>query len=324
MSWPYAIGLRLHEAKTSMAGRTSRLAISIFAGLSLFCGCKHTENKPESKPMPAASPQVVRAASTPTLAALPSPGAEATPFLITDSTKWKTLEEFDYQWKADQPTTHFKLEVPEGWNDPGDFLRIHIQLKGRAELVLNNDAWIEYSDEKFPDDFTRLKRQSLVPSKYVLILPHSHKSDVPPLIFLRTWDPVAAGRLHIIGWQASGDPLLLFNDELDLVDVSDVDGDGINEIIGRPCLGEGVGAIGSHAGSYKPYQVYKIDSPIGKTAALSVPLTEQYTRQKYDGWGGPECSNDYVIIEPKDKTKKPLVVSKEAFEKMEKASPPAH
>ena len=321
MNWPYAIGLRLHEAKTSMAGRTSRLAISIFAGLSLFCGCKHTENKPESKPTPVATPQAARAESTPTPAVLPSPGAEATPFLITDATKWKTVEEFDYQWKADQPTTHFKLEVPEGWNDPGDFLRIHIQPKGRTEFVLTNDAWIEYSDEKFPDDFTRLKQQSLVPSKYVLILPHSPKPDVPPLIFLRTWDPIGPGRLHIIGWQPSGDPFLLFNQELYLVDVNDVDGDGMKEIIGRPCIGEGVGP---DAGSYTPYQVYKIDSPIGKTAALSVPLTEQYTRQKYDGWAGPECRDDYVTIHPKDKTKKPLVVSKEAFEKMEKASPPAH
>jgi len=283
MNWPYAIGLRLHEAKTLMAGRTSRLTISILAVLPLFCGCKHPENKPESKPASVATPQAARAESTPTPAAAPSPDAEATPFLITDSTKWKTVEEFDYQWKADQPITHFKLEIPDGFDDPGDFLRIHIQPKGRAEFVLNNDAWIEYSDEKFPDDFTRLKQQSLVPSKYVLILPHSSKPDVPPLIFLRTWDPIGPGRLHIIGWQPSGDPFLLFNQELYLVDVNDVDSDGINEIIGRPCFGEGVGAIGSRAGSYTPYQVYKIENPIGKIAALSVPLTEQYTNKNMTG-----------------------------------------
>jgi hypothetical protein len=302
-----------------MVSRTNRLTISILAGLSLFCGCKHSENKPESKPTPGATPQTARADATPTPAASPSPDAEATPFLITDSTKWKTMEEFDYQWKADFPVTHFKLEIPDGYNDPGDFLRIHIQAKGRAEFVLNNDAWIEYSDQKFPDGYTKLKEQSLVQSKYVLILPHSPKPDVPPLIFLRTWDPIGPGRLHIIGFQRSGDPLLLFNDELALVDISDIDGDGTSEIIGYPCLSEG---MGKNAGTYQPYQVYKIESPIQK-AVLSVPLTEQYTKQKYDGWAGPKCRDDYVIIRWKEENKKPLVVSQQEFEKMKKSSSPA-
>jgi len=304
-----------------MVSRTSRLTISIFIGLSLFCGCKHSENKPESKPTPVATPQTVRADATPTPAASPSPNAEATPFLITDSTKWKTVEEFDYQWKADFPVTHFKLEIPDGYNDPGDFIRIHIQAKGHAEFVLKNeDGWIEYFNQKFPDIFEKLKEQNLVQSKYVLILPYSKKPDEPPLILLRSWGYASnPERLHIIGLQRSGDPLLLFNDELALVDISDIDGDGTSEIIGYPCLSEG---IGKNAGTYQPYQVFKIESPI-QIAVLSVPLTEQYTRQKYDGWAGPKCRDDYVIIRRKEENKKPLVVSQQEFDKMKKSSSPA-
>lgn len=232
------------------------------------------------------------------------------------------MEEFDYQWKADRPATHFKLEIPEGYDDPGDFIRIHIQPKGRAEFVLNNDdGWVEYSDPKYPDVYGKLKEHNLVQSKYVLILPYSKKPDERPLVFLRSWGYASSPeRVHIIGSQPSGDPFLLFNQEFFLVDFTDVDGDGVNEIVGKPCLGEGVGSIGSHAGTYSPYQVYKIETPIVKTAVLSASLTEQYTRQMYDGYAGPECSDEYATIHPKNKSIKPRVVAKEQFEKMEKAS----
>lgn len=234
------------------------------------------------------------------------------------------MEEFDYQWKADQPTTHFKLEIPEGYNDPGDFIRIHIQPQGHPDFILmNDDGWIEYNFGKGVEGFFKeSQKRNLVQSKYVLILPATKNPDDPPLFLLRSWGYASnPDRLHIIGLQSSGDPLLVFNDLLYLEDLSDMDGDAAAEVIGLPCLIEGVG---KGAGTYAPYQVYKIAFPIQKPAGLSIPLTEQYTKQKYDGWAGPKCSDAYIIIDPKDKTKKPLVVSKEAFEKMEKASPPAH
>lgn len=294
----------------------ARKILIVFLAAGFLGSCRQSEKKAETPPVSAAAtPQPVQAVTTPT------PAADATPFLVTSSTKWKTVEEFDYQWRADQPVTHFKLEIPEGYEDPGDFIRIRIQPKGHSEFVLNSDdGWIEIANQKFPDAYTKLKEHNLVQSKYVLILPHSQNPDVPPLIFLRGWDPISPGRLRIIGWQPSGDPLLLFSEEFYLVDVNDVDDDGIKEIIGHPCFGEGTGAIGSGAGTYNPYQVYKIEIPIQKTATLSTALTEQYTRQKYDGYGGPKCSDDFITIDSKDKSKKPLVVTKEQFEKMEKTS----
>jgi hypothetical protein len=188
---------------------------------------------------------------------------------------------------------------------------------------MNDDGWMEHNFGKHLEGFFKeSQKRNLVQSKYVLILPATKNPDDPPLIFLRSWGYASnPERLHIIGLQSSGDPLLVFNDELALVDFSDVDGDGAREIIGYPCLSEGVS---KHVGSYHPYQVFKIESPIQKAAVLSIPLTEQYTKQKYDGWAGPDCSDEYVIIWSEEKDKKPLVVSKEEFEEMEKAPPPAH
>jgi hypothetical protein len=128
-------------------------------------------------------------------------------------------------------------------------------------------------------------------------------------------------RLHIIGLQPSGDPLLLFNDEFDMEDLSDMDGDGVSELIGFPCFSEG---LDKGVGTYAPRQVYKIAFPIQKPAALSIPLTEQSTRQKYDGWAGPECSQKHVVVDREDKTKKPLVMTEDEFRKTGKSPGQAH
>lgn len=289
-------------------------AVLVVALLGVFGGCRQREKQAESQPASSAAPQAAQAVATPT------PEAGATPFLITNSTKWNTVEEFDYQWRANQPSLHFKIEIPEKYKEPGDFIRIHIQPQGRPDFVLSNDdGWIEYNyGEKVKDFYTELVKRNLVQSKYVLVLPMSKNPDDPPLIFLRSWGYASnPERLHIIGLQPSGDPLLMFNDEFYLEDLSDMDGDGVSEVIGLPCLSEGVD---KGVGTYAPRQVYKIVFPIQKPAAFSIPLTEQSTRQKYDGWAGPECSQKHFVVDRADKTKKPLVMTEEEFRKMGKSS----
>src|SRR5579871_3979721 len=175
-----------------------RLGVILFVA-AFLCGCRRSEKNAEMRPNATATPQPAQASATPT------PAVNATPFLITSSTKWKTVEEFDYQWKTDYPSLHFKLEIPEGYDDPGDFIRIHIQPKDHAEFVLdNNDGWIEYVDQKYPDIYTKLQEQSLVESKYVLILTDSKNHDDPPLVFLRSWGYASnAERMHVISLKTS-------------------------------------------------------------------------------------------------------------------------
>ncbi|HZU33811.1 MAG TPA: hypothetical protein VFB79_22040 [Candidatus Angelobacter sp.] len=93
-------------------GIAGKLGAILVVGV-FFCGYRQPEKN--AKVRQAATPQLAQATVTPT------PTGDATPFLITTSTKWKMVEEFDFQLKADQSVTHFKLEIPEGYNDPGDF-----------------------------------------------------------------------------------------------------------------------------------------------------------------------------------------------------------
>jgi len=273
--------------------------------LIILVGCKRGNDKTFSK----------QPVSTPT----PSPA----PAAATSSRKWKTVEEFDYALNLKQVMIHFKLELPEGYDDPGDFIRIGIQVNGQPEFALDNDdGWIAYnSSEHRSRAYGHLQESSLVRSRYVLVLPDSERNDVSPLIVLRSWGYASSPeRLHVIGFQPSGQPVVLFNGEFDLSDLRDLDGDGFPELVGLPCMSEGVGRAGSDMGTYRPYQVYKIPHPITGPATLSIPLTKKYTTQEYDGWAGPQCTDDFILVWSKDRNKKPLVVTKEQADKLARAT----
>lgn len=270
--------------------------------LVLLVGCNRADRIPQS-PHTTASPS-------------PSPSPSPTPSAATTEIKWKTVTEFDYTWKENQPALHFKLELPEGYKDPGDFTRIRIQAPGRPEFLLDNeDGWIPYNyKEPRSGIYNRLREQNLVSSEYVLVLPGSAQKGDPPLLLLHSWgyasDPE---RLHVIGFQPTGQPIVLFNDELDLVDLIDLDGDGYPEIVGRPCFSQG---FGDGLLTYDPLHVYSVPHPVTSTATLSLPLSEAYNLKHYYGWAGPDCSEKLAVVLHPPSGGKPIIMKTDEAEKL--------
>ena len=268
---------------------------SLAIGFILVCGCK------TPPPETASSKQVA---------------AEATPFGITDKTKWKTVEEFSYKWSADQPAANFKLELPEAYNDPGDFIRVRIQVGSQPEFVLeNNDGWVEYNNQDEKSEFyAKAQKQNLTNSKYVLILPSAADKTGPPFIFLRSWGYASnAERLHVISFNPSGEPITLLNTELDMTDLVDLDGDGNLEIVGNPWMSE---SFGHDLETYSPYYVYIVSRPIGSPARVSVELSKRYNLQHYYGWAGLEPSEKLVVVLHPPGGGKPVIMRKENPEKL--------
>lgn len=274
--------------------------IAIF-GAVFVLGCKR-DNKQAAAPSPT-----------------PSPGAS--PFVANAATKWKTVEELDYAWKPGQSPVHFKLELPEGYDDPGDFIRIRIQVPGQPEFVLDNeDGWIEYNSKEQPSDvYANLGRRNLVKSKYVLVLPDSKRASEPPLLFLRSWGYASdAERLHVIGFKPSGEPVTLINTDLDLAELADLDGDGHPEIAGLPCMSQG---WGHELLTYDPYHVYKVPHPVTGPAAVSVELSKAYNLKHYYGWAGPDCSEKIAVVLHPPSGGKPIIMNADEAEKLTEHSP---
>ncbi len=280
---------------------------SLTIGLIAICGCK----RPEQVSTKQAE-------------------AEATPFVSTDKTKWKTVEEFSYKWSPAQPIANFKLELPENYTDPGDFIRVRIQVEGQPEFVVkNDDGWMKLiqperktgsTPRSKSDDqllYEKLSSENLVRSDYALVLQSSLTNQEPPLVILRSWGYASdAARLHVIGFQPSGKPILLLNTELNLLEVNDLDGDGNIEIAGRPCLSQG---YGPDLLTYDPLHVYKIPHPMTSPAKLSLELTKAYNLKHYYGWAGPDCSEELaVVLHPPGGGKPVIMPQAEARKLMEK------
>ena len=250
-----------------------------------------------------------------------TPSPSATPPVGNAATKWKAVEEFGYAWKPGQTPVHFKLELPDGYEDPGDFTRIHIQVKGQPEFVLDNqDGWIAYnSQEQQSDVYAKLGKRNLVQSRFVLILPDSTRAGEPPLVFLRSWVYASdAERLHVIGFKSSGGPITLLNTELDLEEVTDLDGDGHPEIVGLPCMSQesAPGVL-----TYDPYHVYQAPHPITEPAKLSVELSKAYNLKHYYGWAGPDCSEKLAVVLHPPSGGKPVILDAAEAKKLMKQAP---
>jgi hypothetical protein len=213
---------------------------------------------------------------------------------------------------------HFKLELPEGYRRPGNFIRLHIQVTGQPDFVVDNqDGWVEYNTQNDPSEvYEHLKNQNLVNSKYVLVLAASSRKSDPPLILLRSWAYGSdAERLHVIGFMDTGKPTLLLNEELDLLELADLDSDGAVEIAGQPCLSQ---LFGAGLMTYDPLHVYKIPHPITGPAILSIPLSKNYNLRHYYGWAGPDCSEKLAVVLHPPGGGKPVIMDTDAATKLMK------
>jgi hypothetical protein len=284
-----------------------RLSLLIVIGVlavSIAASCKHEKSGNQQR----ASPNMA------------SPTAEATPFVITPATQWKTVEEFDHPLRGGNQPLHFKLEIPQGYNDPGDFIRIRIQSRGVPEFVLDNeDGWMEFNrlngDGKPDPLYNELASRNLLKSNYVLMLPSSAGGGLP-IVILRSWGYASnAERIHVIGFRRSGQPVTLINTELDLIEVADLDGDGQVEIAGWPCMSESVGETGS---SYCPVNVYKLARRAMAPASLSEQLSKRYTEQKLGVWAGVAQNAELVVAPPSSAQGKPRVMKLDEFYKSKK------
>lgn len=67
---------------------------------------------------------------------------------------------------------------------------------------------------------------------------------------------------------------------------------GTKEIIGKPCLEE-IWGESNNMSSYVPFQIWEL----GEHPALNIKNTKSYNIENYVGYVGPDCTEDYMVIE---------------------------
>jgi hypothetical protein len=228
-------------------------------------------------------------------------------------TKWQNVSAFQFDWDGHRDV-NVLLEKPSEWNDPGDFTRIRIRVPGQKEFVLTNqNGWVRYASESASMMPDLMKKRSLTPSKYLLAVGAAH--DARTLLFLFGYSYASSpGSLDVLEISQFGQPhVVLHREEFGLAEVRDLDGDGVAEVVGFPCLSQ---EFGDGLLTYDPLNVYKLDATKGVQARLSIPLSKTYNLAHYYGWAGPKCSESFAVVLHPPRGGKPIVVSTEEAERI--------
>ncbi|MGD0580290.1 MAG: hypothetical protein ABSC08_15335 [Bryobacteraceae bacterium] len=235
-----------------------------------------------------------------------------------DAGRWKHIESFKYrQEERGGIERTFVLESPAESEMEQSFTRLRIKTVGQPEFVLTNEFawWIKPA--AFQNWFSR--RKNAVNSQYVFGLRTLIGGTPHTLLFLVGW-PFASspGSLHILDLRDDQAPaVILRKEELELVGISDVNGDGFPEIIGAPCMSQ---EWGDHLLTYDPIHVYVLQQGRSE-ATLSIPLSRAYNEKHYYGWVGPQCSEDWAIVLHPPNGGKPIIMKAADAEKLRQRPP---
>jgi len=229
--------------------------------------------------------------------------------------KWnriETIRDRDDKSGSVERTICFESEDTSTSEEP--VTRIRILTPGQPAFVLKNEFswWIKLSDG-LPGGFLAKTKNALA-SKYVFGLRTSISQIPHTFLFLVGWPfGSSPGSLHVLDLEATNPPaVVLRKEELELVGFRDLDGDGVPEIIGAPCMSQ---EFGDHLLTYDPLHVYAIKAR-GRTE-LSIPLSRAYNEEHYYGWVGPVCSEDWAVVLHPPGGGKPTIMKTAEAEKLQ-------
>jgi len=238
---------------------------------------------------------------------------------MCSQSQWRRVSSFQFEWDG-HPNVQVALEIPKTWTDPGDFTRIRIRVPGQREFVLGNKyGWVKYRSQEAATSPKVNKWKNLIPSEFLLAL--TARENNRTMLFLLGYSYSSSpGSLDVLEISATGQPrVVLHRLEFGLLDVRDLDSDGIAEIIGFPCLSQ---EFGNGLLTYDPLNVYKLGSIPGEVAKLSIPLTKSYNLEHYYGWAGSQCSENFAVVLHPSNGGKPQVMSTREAERITEGKKP--
>jgi hypothetical protein len=192
-----------------------------------------------------------------------------------------------------------------------------MRLPRQREFVLTNvNGWVKYNSDGL-NLSKQLRNNNLVHSDCVLAA--KAKSGRTLLLLFGYGYASSPGSLDVLEISHHGQPrVVLHRDELGLKELRDLDGDGMAELVGYPCLSQ---EWGNGLMTYDPFNVYKLGLSPGDPATLSLPLSKDYNLKNYYGWAGAKCSEDIAIVLHPPKGGKPVIVSAKEAQRMTEKAP---
>lgn len=229
-----------------------------------------------------------------------------TPAPAQQKANWHAVETTTFRWRKGGRLYTLIVESP---GEDTDGARLRIKVPGRGDFVLlPSDGVATFGDASLGKELTA---DNLTKSDHLYLTPRLKSSDGTPMLMVFGFGVASSpSSLHILSLDKTGYPVKIFSsDNFDLDALTDLDGDGVAEIIGKHCLSE---LAGEDFSTYDPYSVYSLPRTHAGKATYSLALSRSYNLRHYYGWAGRDCREDVLIALHPRKGKPRIVSAKEA------------
>jgi hypothetical protein len=209
---------------------------------------------------------------------------------------WRVLERATVNWRANSAPYEILVEesIPRSQNDDPDH-RIRIRIEGRPDFAV--------VDDRGPGPFLTVKdglkysrrgtlRGRVSDSTHLFFTDHfGGKTSAATLLVFGYAYASDANELIVIGLDATGYPKLLFRGDMQVEAITDLDGDGRAELVGRRTIPQGFGKCRE---TYDPFTVMRFPAVPGRAPRYEEALSRAYNRAHYV-WAGPSMSESIEV-----------------------------
>jgi hypothetical protein len=209
---------------------------------------------------------------------------------------WKLVDDVTYDWRGDSRPYEFAMSVPEDYHRGGDFTQLRILLRGREIFQLKDeDGLAKLKDEPFSHEILEASRQNLLNSEHLLMLPGLKGSSRYPVLMLFGWSYASSpGSFHVVVLDDHGVPReILGLTNFYLRSITDLDHDGVPELVGQKCLSQ---EWGPELLTYDPLLAYRFGATAASPVVLDKELSRKASEEQAYGWAGSECREDLAVV----------------------------
>jgi hypothetical protein len=197
---------------------------------------------------------------------------------------WKVIDHAAVAWRSGATPYEVLVEEPP---DSGPNYRVRVRVPGRKDFTVD-DRGLGFLAVREALTSKALIPRTLADSARVLLLPLNGAGGTTVFALFGQGDGSDPEQLTLVGFDSTGYPRLLFRDAFALTNVTDLDGDGTPEIVGKPSFSEHTGECTT---TYDPFAVYRLSA--GKVR-YDLALSKKYNEAHY-AWAGPKMSEKIEV-----------------------------
>lgn len=199
-------------------------------------------------------------------------------------TQWKIVQEINFDWNKDGHADLISLAIPDVWNDPGEFTRLTVAIKGKPAVDFKVEGIHIHG----------FYNESLVNSEYVALIA-SETADKPLLVLKQYAYASAPGKFTIIALKKDSVPEIVFDKMFTPQSLY-----SYKDKTTFTGMQDSTECHGMYHCSYNPQLVYRLSRTDKGALKFEIDLTESEKLNKTNNypWAGPDYLKDKLVFTP--------------------------